>query len=80
MNELLDWLFRIIESQGIIAGLLVLMMLQNSMERKAILKKNCELSRFIMHICQQKIDEDVSVSNHSQASPSPQGCVNFLPK
>ena len=65
----LDPLWRVIETQGIVAGLLLIQMLQNCYERKALLKKNCELNHFIMRILERKIDEDSPLSKPAQACP-----------
>ena len=65
----LDPLWRVIETQGIVAGLLLIQMLQNCYERKALLHKNCELNHFIMKILEQKINEDSPLSKPVSAYP-----------
>jgi len=58
MNEF-EWILRIVDEQGIIAALLILQMLQSHRDRKALMSKNCELTRYIMHVLDHKIDEDL---------------------
>ena len=50
----------LIEALGLVAVLLAWMILQNTRERKALLKKNCELNRFLMDCLKHalKYDED----------------------
>ena len=50
----------LIETQGLVAVMLAWMILQNTRERKALLKKNCELNRFLMDCLKRalKYDED----------------------
>lgn len=62
LEILIDPLFKVIEQQGIIAGLLILQMYKNSTERRELLAKNCELNRFIMGCLKQKLDEDSPLS------------------
>jgi hypothetical protein len=66
---LIDPIFKVIEQQGIIAGLLLVQMWKNSIERRELLAKNCELNRFIMSCFERKLIEDGLPSESSPASP-----------
>lgn len=48
MNDIYNFIRQIIESQGLIAGLLVYLIIQNELEKRAMLAKICELNHFIM--------------------------------
>ena len=50
MSETFEFAKQIIEQQGIVALVLLLMMLQNQKERSALLNKNCEMSHYIMSV------------------------------
>ena len=50
MSESFELARQIIEQQGIVALVLLLMMLQNRAERASLLAKNCEMSHYIMSI------------------------------
>lgn len=67
--DLLELVWRVIETQGIIAGLLLIQMIQNCYERKALLRKNCELNHFMMRMLERKIDEDSPLSKPVSACP-----------
>ena len=67
MDELIDAGMRIIETQGIVAFLLLLQMWLSSRERAALLHKNCELNRFIMNCLSKELDEDRVRHNPSTA-------------
>ena len=69
MTEMIDAGLRIIETQGIVAFLLLLQMWLNSRERAALLHKNCELNHFIMSCLQKELDEDHMVKDLVQPSP-----------
>lgn len=69
MDELIDACMKIIQTQGIVAFLLLLQMWLSSRERAALLHKNCELNRFIMKILEQKINEDSPLSKSVSAYP-----------
>jgi hypothetical protein len=58
MVDPLEFSWKVVENQGIIALVLLIMMFQNSKERSALLHKNCELSKFIMECLKLKLSED----------------------
>jgi hypothetical protein len=66
MVDPLEFSWRVVENQGIIALVLLIMMFQNSKERSALLHKNCELSKFIMECLKLKLNEDSPSSRSSQ--------------
>lgn len=51
-----DAVFKVIENQGIIAGLLILQMWKNRGERRELLAKVCELNRFIMRCLERELE------------------------
>jgi hypothetical protein len=63
-----EFSWRLVENQGVVALVLLIMMLQNSKERAALLHKNCELSHFIMDCLRQKLDEDNPNNKTAQGS------------
>ena len=67
--DLYGLVLSIIESQGLVAGLLVYLIIQNDREKCQLLHKICELNHFIMGVLQQKLDED-SPTPKSHAEPS----------
>lgn len=80
IDAVINGLIRVIETQGIVAGLLLIMMVQNCIERKALMAKNCELNHFLMKLLQQKIDEDSSLSRSSPGSPKPGNFADLPPE
>ena len=72
MTEMIDAGLRIIETQGIVAFLLLLQMWLNSRERAALLHKNCELNHFIMGCLQRELDEDHKPKDLVQPIPKTQ--------
>ena len=68
--EFTDMVYRVIESQGIVATLLLIKMWQSSRLNAALIAKNCELQRFIMKCLSKELDEEHNRSNGSVASPS----------
>lgn len=80
IEVIVNGLVRVIETQGIVAGLLLIMMVQNCYERKALLKKNCELNHFMMSLLQQKIDEDSQVSHSSPGCPRSSNLADLPPE
>ena len=81
-----DAVFRVIESQGVIAGLLILQMWKNRGERRELLAKVCELNRFIMRCLERELDEEHNRSNGSVVAPDRSSryfsgpAVGLLPK
>lgn len=80
IDAVINGLIRVIETQGIVAGLLLIMMVQNCIERKALMAKNCELNHFLMKLLQQKIDEDSPVSHSSPGSPKSLNLADLPPE
>lgn len=66
----LDFIYKVIQDQGLVAVMLAWMIIQNSKERKELLHKNCELNGFIMQCLKQKIDEDSILHTSSVAAPN----------
>jgi hypothetical protein len=63
----------LIETQGLVAVMLAWMILQNTRERKALLKKNCELNRFLMDCLKHalKYDEDHTCGSNDISKEEP---------
>ena len=80
IDAVINGLIRVIETQGIVAGLLLIMMVQNCIERKALMAKNCELNHFLMKLLQQKIDEDSIVSRSSPGSSKSSNLADLSPE
>ena len=80
IDSIINGLVRVIETQGIVAGLLLIMMVQNCIERKALMAKNCELNHFLMKLLQQKIDEDSPISHSSPGSPKSSNSTDLQAK
>ena len=59
----------IIEKQGLVAGLLVYLIIQNDREKGQLLHKICELNHFIMACLQQKLDEDSPIHKSTVEPP-----------
>ena len=68
--EFTDMIYRTIETQGIVAALLVIKMWQSSKLNAALISKNCELQRFIMKCLARELDEEHNRSNGSVAQPN----------
>jgi len=72
MSETFELARQIIEQQGIVALVLLLMMLQNRAERASLLAKNCEMSHYIMSVLDRclppgdKVDECTPDSSKSR--------------
>jgi len=56
--DIISFSDKVIETQGIVAFLLLVMIVQNYIERKAMLKKNCELTSFIMECLRKELNEE----------------------
>ena len=54
--DLFSLVSQTIESQGLIAGLLVYLIIQNASEKKAMLAKICELNHFIMKCLDRELE------------------------
>ena len=67
--DYIEMVYRIVESQGIVAGLLLIKMWQSSMLNSKLIAKNCELQRFIMECLSRELDEEHKVHSSSQAKP-----------
>jgi len=61
--DYIDMVYKVIEQQGIIAGLLLIKMWQSSRLNSKLIAKNCELQRFIMQCLSKELDEDHPVLN-----------------
>lgn len=46
--DIITFISQTIESQGLIAGLLVYLIIQTELEKRALMSKICELNHFIM--------------------------------
>ena len=71
MSESFELARQIIEQQGIVALVLLLMMLQNRAERASLLAKNCEMSHYIMSVldrCLPPGDKDIECTSDSPKS------------
>ena len=71
MSESFELARQIIEQQGIVALVLLLMMLQNRAERASLLAKNCEMSHYIMSVldrCLPPGDKDIEYTPDSSKS------------
>lgn len=67
--DYIEMIYKVIEQQGIIAGLLLIKMWQSSRLNAKLISKNCELQRFIMQCLSKELDEDHTPHNSSQDSP-----------
>ena len=56
--DTLDFLWKVIESQGLVATMLAYLIYQNDKEKERLLGKICELNHFIMECLQRELDED----------------------
>jgi hypothetical protein len=67
--DLYTFITGLIETQGLVAVMLLWMILQASRERSELLKKNCELNHFIMDCLKHelKYDEDGNVVTKSSS-------------
>ena len=61
--DTLDFLWKVIESQGLVATMLAYLIYQNDKEKERLLGKICELNHFIMECLQRELDEDHPVLN-----------------
>ena len=71
--------WRIIENQGIVAGVLLIKMWQSSKFTAQLLRKNCEMNKFLMQCLQREIDEDHNMQNGSVATPKTQEAHDLRP-
>ncbi len=76
--DLMQFALSIVENQGILALILLLMMWQNAKERSAILHKNCELIHFIMDCYSRHTNGDMP-SNGSAQNGSEDSRIDDLP-
>lgn len=69
----LSFIAGLIETQGLVAVMLAWMIIQSSRERKALLKKNCELNRFLMDCLKHalKYDEDHNCESNDVSKEEP---------
>ena len=63
--DTLDFLWKVIESQGLVATMLAYLIYQNGKEKERLLGKICELNHFIMECLQRELDEDHNGHNGS---------------
>lgn len=74
--DTLDFLWKLIESQGLVATMLAYLIYQNDKEKGRLLSKICELSHFIMDCLQNELDEGRNDHNVSVPSPDTQESHN----
>lgn len=81
----LDFIWNVIESQGLVACMFAYMIIQQKNMLNKILTKNCELNHFIMRCLDRELVEDLTPSKspvaHQKASNHedlPQG-DNLIP-
>ena len=67
--DTLDFLWKVIESQGLVATMLAYLIYQNDKEKGRLLTKICELSHFIMDCLQNELNEDRNGHNGSVPNP-----------
>ena len=65
----IEMVYKIIEQQGIIAGLLLIKMWQSSRLNSKLIAKNCELQRFIMQCLTRELDEEHIAHVSTQDKP-----------
>ena len=63
--DTLDFMWRVIESQGLVATMLAYLIYQNDKEKGRLLGKICELNHFIMECLRKELDEDMNGHNGS---------------
>lgn len=68
--DTLDFLWKVIESQGLVATMLAYLIYQNDKEKGRLLSKICELSHFIMDCLQNELNEDRN--GHNGPVPKPE--------
>ena len=56
--DTLEFVWKVIESQGLVATMLAYLIYQNGKEKVQLLHKICELNHFIMACLQKELDED----------------------
>ena len=71
MSETFELARQIIEQQGIVALVLLLMMLQNRSERASLLSKNCEMSHYIMSVLDRCLPPGDKVDEYTPDSSKP---------
>ena len=67
--DYIEMVYRVVESQGIVAGLLLIKMWQSSRLNSKLIAKNCELQRFIMECLSRELDEEHKAHGSSQSQP-----------
>ena len=67
--DYIEMVYKVIEQQGIVAGLLLVKMWQSSRLNSKLIAKNCELQRFIMQCLSKELDEEHKVHSSSQVKP-----------
>ena len=70
--DTLDFLWKVIESQGLVATMLAYLIYQNNKEKSQLLSKICELNHFIMNCLQRELDEDHKPKDLVQPIPKTQ--------
>lgn len=70
--DTLDFLWKLIESQGLVATMLAYLIYQNNKEKSQLLSKICELNHFIMACLQKELDEDHKTKDTVQTEPQTQ--------
>ena len=68
--DYIEMVYKVIEQQGIIAGLLLIKMWQSSRLNSKLIAKNCELQRFIMQCLSRELSEEHN--GHSLAQDKPE--------
>ena len=61
--DTLDFVWKLVESQGLVATMLAFLIWQNSREKTQLLHKICELNHFIMKCLENELNEDHPVLN-----------------
>ena len=67
--DYIEMVYKVIESQGIVAGMLLIKMWQSSRLNSKLIAKNCELQRFIMQCLSRELDEEHKANVPSQVKP-----------
>ena len=67
--DYIEMVYRVVESQGIVAGLLLIKMWQSARLNSKLIAKNCELQRFIMQCLSRELDEEHKAHGSSQVKP-----------
>ena len=67
--DTLDFVWKLVESQGLVATMLAFLIWQNSREKTQLLHKICELNHFIMKCLENELNEEHL--NHNGSGPNP---------